>query len=142
MFFQFLPLICVICSNVCYHIFSKSTPENVNPFASLFITYSIAACVTFLLLLFSTQGKNVLHTFTQINWASCLLGFAIVGLEFGYLQAYRIGWNISVCSLIANITLGIILFLVGILFYREQVTKQQLLGIVFCLVGIYLLNRK
>ncbi|HIT88743.1 MAG TPA: EamA family transporter [Candidatus Coprocola pullicola] len=142
MLLQFLPLILVVCSNVCYHIFSKSTPANANPFASLFVTYSIAACITFILLLFTTQGKNLFHTFQQLNWSSFLLGFAIVGLEFGYLQAYRIGWDISVCSLLANITLGVILFLIGVLCYREQITKQQLFGVIFCLVGIFFLNRK
>ncbi len=142
MFLQFLPLILVVCSNVCYHIFSKSTSADANPFASLFVTYTVAACITFLFLLFTTQGKSLPHTFSQLNRSSFLLGIAIIGLEFGYLQAYRMGWDISICSLLANITLGIILLLIGILFYREQITKQQLFGVIFCLIGIFFINRK
>lgn len=139
---HFLPIIIVVFSNTFYHISSKSTSSTANPFASLFVTYSVAACITFILLLFSTHFKSVFQSFAQVNRASFILGIAIIGLEFGYIQAYHSGWNISICSLICSITLGIILLLVGVFIYKEQITKQQLLGILFCLAGIYFINKK
>lgn len=138
----FFPIIIVIFSNTFYHISSKSTSSYANPFASLFITYAVAATITFILLLISTHFKSVFQTFQQVNWASFVLGIAIIGLEFGYIQAYHVGWNISICSLICSIILGIILLLVGILIYHEQMTKQQFFGIIFCLIGIFFINKK
>ncbi len=142
MLVQFFPIIMIILSNTFYHISSKATPQNANPFASLFVTYMVAAIITFILLLFHTNFKSTFSTFQQLNWTSVILGIAIIGLEFGYIQAYRIGWNISICSLVCNISLGIILLLIGILVYHEQITKQQFMGIIFCLIGIFLINKK
>ena len=139
---QFFPIILIILSNTFYHISSKSTPQNANPFASLFVTYTVAAMITLILLLIHTHFKSVLSTFQQLNWTSFILGIAIIGLEAGYIQAYRMGWNVSICSLVCNISLGIILLLVGILVYREQIAKQQLIGIIFCLIGIFFMNKK
>lgn len=139
---HFLPVIIVVLSNTFYHISSKSTAQDANPFASLFVTYFVAAIITLILLLINTHFKSVLHTFTQLNWASFVLGIAIIGLEFGYIQAYRFGWNISVCSLICSVLLGIILLFIGILVYREQMTKQQFFGIILCLMGIFFINKK
>lgn len=138
----FFPIIIVVLSNTFYHISSKSTSQYANSFASLFITYTVAAIITFVLLLINTRFKSVFQTFQQVNWASFVLGIAIIGLEFGYIQAYRVGWNISICSLICSIILGIILLLVGVLIYHEQMTKQQFLGIIFCLIGIFFINKK
>ncbi len=142
MLMHFLPIFIVVFSNTFYHISSKSTSADANSFASLFITYTVAAIITFILLCISTHFKSVFNTFTQVNWASYVLGIAIIGLEFGYIHAYRIGWNISICSLICSVLLGIILLLVGVLVYREQITKQQFLGIILCLVGIFFINKK
>lgn len=138
----FLPIMIVVLSNTFYHISSKSTSQYANPFASLFITYITAAVITLILLLISTRFKSIFETLQQVNWASFVLGIAIIGLEFGYIQAYRVGWNISICSLICSIILGIILLLVGVLIYHEQMTKQQFLGIIFCLIGTFFINKK
>lgn len=138
----FLPLLLIVCSNTLYHLTSKSTPSGANSFASLFVTYTVAALLTLVCLLFQTHSKGLLATFQQLNWTSFVLGLTIIGLEFGNIQAYRMGWNLSTCSLLSNVALGIILFCIGVLFYREQVTKNQFLGIVLCLFGIFFLNRK
>lgn len=139
---HFLPIFIVVFSNTFYHISAKSTAQDANSFASLFITYTVAAIITFLLLCINIHFKSVLSTFQQVNWASYVLGIAIIGLEFGYIQAYRVGWNVSVCALICSILLGMILLFIGFLIYHEQVTKQQLFGIIFCLIGIFLINKK
>lgn len=69
------------------------------------------------------------------------MGLAIVGLEFGYINLYRAGWNISTGSLVANVSLAIILIFVGVLLYHEQITRNQMIGIGLCLLGILFLNK-
>lgn len=138
-----LPILLIITSNVFYNICTKSTPKNVNPFASLCITYAIATGFTFLLLFFNNNlSKETFSEFKHINWTSFLLGILIVGLEYGYIQAYRAGWDVSVCSLVANISLAIMLIFVGILLYKEQISINQIIGILICIIGLVFINKK
>lgn len=138
-----LPIVLIVTSNVFYNISTKSTPSNVNSFASLTVTYLVAAVVSGLLLVCTTVGKDgVLVQFKNINWTSYVLGLSLVGLEFGYIQAYRAGWNISEGSLVANICLAAILVVVGVLFYKEKLTLYQLIGVVLCAVGLVFINKR
>lgn len=136
-----LSIVIIVASNVLYNISQKSTPEKANPFAALFITYLTSIILTFFLSFFYKSDKNLFHSFKELNWTSIALGFAIVGLEFGYLMAYRAGWNISVGSLVANIFLAIILLPIGILFYKEGFEPHKMLGAVFCIIGLVLINK-
>lgn len=138
-----LPIVLIVTSNVFYNISTKSTPSNVNSFASLTVTYLVAAAVSGLLLVCTTAGRDgVLVQFKNINWTSYVLGLSLVGLEFGYIQAYRAGWNISEGSLVANICLAAILVVVGVLFYKEKLTLYQLIGVVLCAVGLVFINKR
>jgi uncharacterized membrane protein len=137
------PIILITFSNVFYNICAKSIPEKANAFASLTITYAIATIFTFLLVCSNGNlSKGVFFQFKNINWASFLLGILIVGLEYGYIQAYRVGWNISTCSLVTNISLAIVLIFVGILLYREHISINQILGILLCTAGLFFINKK
>ena len=71
-----------------------------------------------------------------------MLGISIVGLELGYLLAYRAGWNISVGSLVASILLALVLIPIGIMLYHEKFELTKVIGSVFCIVGLILINRK
>ena len=53
---------------------------------------------------------------------------------------YRAGWKISVASLVMNIALACVLLAVGLLVYHETVSLRQGLGVLVCLVGIYLVG--
>jgi len=141
MFMYVFPIALIVVSNIIYNVCQKSTPQNVNPFSALLITYLTAAIVTVVVSQFYKTDKRFLQSFSDLNWTSVALGVAIVGLELGYLLAYRAGWNISVGSLVANILLAIMLIPIGILFYKEGFALNQIIGVVFCMVGLILINR-
>ena len=101
------PILLIIASNVCYNIAAKSTPGGVNPFASLLVTYLVSALATGVMFAVSSVGKDgILVQFRQINWSSVALGLSLVGLEFGYIMAYRAGWQVSVGSLVEELEVG------------------------------------
>ena len=135
-----LPIAIIVCSNVFYNIIAKVTPEGVNPFAVLTATYVIAAVCSVSILVFQTGGLS-LSTFKGVNWTAAAWSICLIGLEFGYIMAYRAGWNISVCSLVANILLAVILLGVGIFIWRESINLKQVFGIGFCLMGLILINK-
>jgi multidrug transporter EmrE-like cation transporter len=81
-----------------------------------------------------------LAIFKQIHWASIALGFSIIGLEAGFLLAYRAGWKISLAAGIANAIVAALLVVIGLVFYREQLTLQNIIGIALCLAGLLLIQ--
>lgn len=141
MFIYVFSIVLVILSNVVYNISQKSTPKGANPFTALLVTYITAAIITVILSFFYKTEDSVLSSFTKLNWTSVALGVAIVGLEFGYLLAYRAGWNISIGSLVANIALAIILIPVGVIAYKEGFELHKIVGVVLCLAGLVVINK-
>lgn len=137
----FWPVVLIVLSNVVYNITTKSTPGNASPFLSLTITYLVGAVFTFLIYLFTAQDKSLIASMKNLNWTSYALGFAIVGLEVGYIFLYRKGWNISMGSLVANILLAVALIGIGVLFYKERIDTKQLIGIGLCVSGLVLVCR-
>ncbi len=141
MFIYVFSIVLIVASNIVYNICQKSTPQNVNPFSALLVTYLTAAILTVIALIFYKTDKGFFQSFNDLNWTSIVLGLSIVGLEFGYLLAYRAGWNISVGSLVANISLALLLIPVGVFFYHEGFEFNKILGIAFCIVGLLLINK-
>lgn len=138
---MYLPIVLIVISNIFYHICSKSTPENLNPFASLTVVYLIGAVVSFIIYLIVSKGGNILSELKNINWTSFALGLAIVGLEAGSIYMYKAGWNISTGQLFYSSILAVCLFLIGVLFYKDQITLTKGIGIIVCLVGVFMINR-
>ena len=136
------PLALIIASNVAYNIVTKETPESVNPFLALCVTYFVGMIFSLVLYFVTTENANIIRNFKEINWTSFILGFSIVGLEAGYIYLYRVGWNISIGSLTANISLAVILLFIGILAYKESFGIKQIVGAILCILGIVFINLK
>ena len=133
------PVLIVVGANTIYNISTKSTPANVNAFASLAMTYVMAALSSVVLFFLTSDSKNLLAELAKTNWTAYALGVAIIGLEFGYICIYRAGWKIGVASLVANISLACVLLVVGYFFYKEVITLKQLLGMGVCALGLMLI---
>ena len=134
------PVLIVVLSNTFYNICTKSTPSNVNAFGTLMLTYVTAAILTGVIFLFLVKPENAIFELSKVNWTSIVLGIAIVGLELGYIFMYRAGWKVSSGALVANICLAIALLFVGAILYGENITVKQVLGILICIVGLFLIN--
>lgn len=141
MFMYVFSIVLIVASNIVYNVCQKSTPQNANPFSALLITYLTAAILTLVTSLFYKSDKGFFQSFSELNWTSMALGVAIVGLELGYLLAYRAGWNISLGSLVANIILALMLIPIGLLFYKEGFAFHQIIGVVFCILGLFIMNK-
>ena len=133
------PVLVVVGANTIYNISTKSTPANVNAFASLAMTYVMAAFSSVVLFFLTSDSKNLLAELAKTNWTAYALGVAIIGLEFGYICIYRAGWKIGVASLVANISLACVLLVVGYFFCKEVITLKQLLGMGVCAIGLMLI---
>ena len=133
------PVLLVVCVNVFYHITTKSTPQGVNAFASLAITYAVGAVVS-VVMFYLMGSRGLIGELAKTNWTAWALGVLVVGLEVGTIFVYRAGWKISVASLVMNVALACVLLIVGMLLYHESISLRQALGILLCFGGICLVG--
>ena len=142
MFNYVWPLALVLLSNVVYQICAKSVPEDMNPFASLTVTYVVGAVASLILYYALGHENTLIAEYRRINWAPFVLGFVIVGLEVGSIYAYKAGWPISTMQIVQASMLAVILIFVGYILYSEPITWNKIVGIVVCLGGLVLINMK
>lgn len=135
------PIILAVCADIIYQISAKSTPETLNPFASLTITYLIGAAISLVIFFITSAGGNFFAELKQINWSAFALGLAIVGLEAGSIYMYKVGWNLNTGYMVKSIILAMALIVVGYLLYKEQVSGTKIAGIAVCLLGLFLINK-
>ncbi len=142
MFSYIWPIALVVVANVAYQICAKSVPEGMSPFASLTVTYLVgaAACAGLHFLLY--RGTSIAAEYCKLNWAPFVLGLAIVGLEAGWLFAYRAGWEVSKGFIVQSAFLASVLLFVGFLLYHEALTWNKVVGVVICLIGLVFINYK
>ena len=136
------PIALVVLSNVVYQISSKSVSQDIDPFASLTVTYLIGAVFSAVLYFTVGKGTNLLKEYSQLNWASVVLGLAVVGLEAGWLFAYRAGWPVSTGFIVQSAVLAALLLAVGYFLYHEAIPWNRLVGVGICLVGLVFINYK
>ena len=136
------PIALVVASNVLYQICAKSVPEDMDPFASLTVTYLVGAVCSCILYFAMNRGGSLFREYSRLNWAPVVLGLVIVGLEVGFIFAYKAGWQVSVASIVQSAFLAAALLAVGHLLYREPLTWNKLVGILVCLAGLVLINWK
>ena len=134
------PLLLIVGSNCFYNICTKSMPTQMNPFASLTVTYLVGAALSALIFLISSGAGRIGAELAKMNWTGVVLGLSIVGLEVGYVFLYRAGWKVSSGALVANICLAVALLFIGWLLYKESISPRQLLGVAVCCAGLFLVN--
>ena len=136
----YLSILLTIISNVLYHIFLKLLPSGTHPAVSLIVAYSSAlvACLLYLLLFPPIEG--LLPSLRKISWVNVAVGFAIVGLELGFILAYRAGWSISLAGIVSASAVAVILLPVGLLAFKERISPINLLGVAVCICGLVMVN--
>ncbi len=131
-----------ILSSVLYHVFIKLTPGDVHPAVSLIATYGTAAVICLGLLPLFPLKARFGESFKQLNWASYALAAALVGLEMGFLLAYRAGWRISISAIVVNVTVTILLVPIGLLLFEEQLSLLNLAGVLVAIIGLVMMNTR
>ena len=134
-----LSIALIVGSNVLYHIAQKSIPRGVHPLLSVAVTYAVALVVTLLLWPIAPGGSPKLADVPRLNWATIGVALAAVGIEVGFLLAYRAGWNVSVGSLVVSAAVALLLVPVGLVMFHERLSAANAAGIVLSVVGLVLM---
>lgn len=135
------PIALVVFSNVVYQICAKGVPKDMDTMASMTITYIVGAICSAIMFFVMNRNGNLLQEYSKVNWAPIFLGVSVVGLEVGFIYAYKNGWAVSTTSIIQSAFLAVALLIVGALLYHETVSTSKIIGVGFCLMGLFFLNR-
>lgn len=134
------PLLLNVFGNTVYNIAGKSTPEKINSFATLSLSYLTGLVLCVILFFVTNPGGSIFAAIASANWASYFLGITIVFIDLSLILLYRAGWDVSIGSLIANIGVSLASVVIGVLAFGEAMTAMKALGIVVCIVGLYVVN--
>ena len=132
----------VVFSSVLYHISQRTIAPGAHPVISLIVTYLVAIGLSTILLLVFPLRTSLREAIGELNRASLVLAVAIVGLEIGFLLAYRAGWNVSLAGVATNVAGALVLLPVGIAFFKERPSALNLVGVVVCLLGLWMVNHR
>lgn len=136
------PIALIVASNVLYQVCAKAIPKNLNPMAALTVTYCTAAVCCLLLFPLFRPDASLLAEYRKLGFAPVVLGFSVVGLEAGFIYAYKVGWPVSTASIVQSAFLALALLVLGAAVYNEPLNARKLLGIVCCMIGLYFLNTR
>lgn len=136
------PIGLVILSNTVYQICAKKAPEGMNPFAMLTIVYLVSAAFSFVLFFVLNKGGNLIAEYSKINWVPFVFGLVLVGLETGFVYAYKAGWQVNTAQIVQSAFLAAVLIAVGALLFHEAVTWNKIVGVAICVVGLVFVNLK
>ena len=135
-------IIIAIVSVVLYQIFQKGISASVNPLISIIITYSVALIFSIILYFIFPAKENFVDSVKNANYASYLLGIAIIGTEIGFLLIYRSGWKISLAAPFTSAITNTSLIIIGLLAFKDHISGLKLIGLLFCVVGVLLISLK
>jgi len=133
-------ILLAILGTVLYHLFQKITPADVHPMVTFVVTYATSTILSIMLIPLFPISTSLVVTIKKVNWVSIALGIAIVGVEVGYLLAYRAGWRISLGAIVSNVVVAVLLVPIGILLFREKLSTVNYVGIVLCVAGLVMTN--
>ncbi len=136
-----LPL--VVISVLLYHLAQKNIPKDTNPLIVVASAYFFAICLCLSGFFFTGESKRLTEILRSQNWlVVALLGMAALGIELGFLFAYRTGWKVSTAATTTGTFITIALAFVGVLWFKETLTVVNVIGIVLCIVGVVFINLK
>ena len=131
-----------IAGTVAYHVVLKLTPVGANPYLSLAVTYAVTTAI-FIAVYAAAPGPSPLRAaLGELNWTAIALGMVVAFLDLGLMMLYRGGFDVSLGQLITQSAGALLLLLVGVAFFAERLTAVNIVGILLCVVGLWLVNKK
>ena len=137
----YFPVALTVGGMLLYQLSQKSIPREMNPFHATAIAYVMGILVCVILGFTYSQNRSIVSSLKISNWAVLGMGIGAAAIEVGFMLAYRAGWRLSITAVATNVAATIVLIPLGILVFREQLSPKNILGVVFCVIGLLLVIR-
>jgi len=135
-------MVLVIGGNLIYHLSQKSLPKAANPLYTMIIVYGIAIIACAACALAFPTGKTFFQSAKETNLTVFLLGLSVAMIEVGFLFVYRVGWNVSTASITTSVAVTLMLIPIGVIVFKEHLTVRNIVGLLFCMLGLILVAKK
>ena len=134
------PPLLVIGGSLLYHVAAKSVPKTVAPLAALIGVYFTALVAS--MIAYAVANRASLSPMSAIGHPTiAAVGLGVLMIELGFLLTYRAAWPVSMASVMMNGIVAVLLLPVGAALFGETITAVRLMGVVFCLLGLTLLQK-
>lgn len=131
-----------IAATVAYHIVMKLTPAAANPYLSLAVTYAVVTVAFAAIYVVLPGSASLRAAIGELNWTTATLGLVVVFLDLGFLMIYRGGFDVSLGQIVTQSAAALLLLLVGVAYFSEKLTLVNIAGILLCVLGLFLINKK
>jgi uncharacterized membrane protein len=138
----YLAFVLTVIGMLLYHVSQKAVPKETNPFFVIAIAYVVGILLCMALAFTYSGKKSMIETFKASNWAVFTLGVAAALIELGFLLAYRTGWRISIAAVATNAAAAVVLIPVGLFVFKDHLSLRNVIGLIFCIVGLALVVRQ
>jgi uncharacterized membrane protein YdcZ (DUF606 family) len=138
----YLPLLLTIGGSILYHIAQKSLPRTTNPLITMMLAYAVGILLFVVCTIFYHDPRSFLYSIRESNWAVFVVAVGAASIEIGFLLAYRVGWNISIAPVASSVAVALLLIPIGLLVFKEHLSFGNVIGIMFCVVGLILVTHK
>jgi len=138
----YFPFVITVGGMLLYHLAQKSIPKEMNPFHATAIAYLVGIVACLLIGFTYSANRSLTSSLKTINWAVLAMGIGAAAIEVGFMIAYRMGWRMSLTAVATNVAATAILIPIGLFAFREHLSMKNVLGIVFCIVGLFLVVRE
>ena len=136
------PLALAVAGMLFYHLGQKSIPKGINPFYATIIAYMVGIAVLAVCAVTLPGNKSFVSSVRESNWAVLAVGVGAASIEVGFLLAYRSGWRISVAAVATNVAVTLMLVPIGIIIFKDHLSLRNVLGLIFCVLGLVLVVRE
>jgi multidrug transporter EmrE-like cation transporter len=135
------PFVLAIAAYVAYQTFLKAARPEVNILGLLMFAYLVSfACAGLLWWRNPDLGQN------RLEWrdfaVAAAIGASIVGIEFGFATAFRLGWPLNTAGAIVNVAAALIVVPIGYMLFAEQMSWTKALGLLLCCGGLVLIAQR
>ena len=148
-----LSLIQIVGGLLIYQAAQKVVPKSSNPFWFIALSYGIGMTLCLVLALtlpgsapddgsVGVSTMPALHLDPRMLLCALGLGLGATLIEIGYFWGYRSGWAISELPVVVMIVASVCLTVIGVLWFREELSLLRTLGLALCGVGLFLVLRK
>ena len=137
----YLPFVITVSGMLLYHVSQKSIPKEINPFHATAIAYLMGIVICVILGFTYSTNRSLPGSLKATNWAVLGMGMGAAAIEVGFMLGYRMGWRISLTAVATNVAATAILIPIGLMAYREHLSMRNILGVIFCIIGLLLVVR-
>jgi drug/metabolite transporter (DMT)-like permease len=137
-----LSMVILVLSATVYQLAAKFVPAGLSSWHVFTTVYLIGGLLCITAGFLDTSKQTFWEALRGSNWAVIVLGFAVVGIETGYLLAFRAGWKLSITGVFSNVAAATLMLPVGVLLLKERLSLVNVIGLILAVVGLILVTRR